>query len=75
MTALGTLLRERRKQAGLGLRTFAGLIDQRASTVSAVESGRRSPWRNEETVTKLANVLGAKDFAARRPRTDHRVLR
>ncbi len=59
MTTFGGLLREHRQQAGLGLRTFAGLIDERASTVSAIESGRRAPWRREETLQRVADVLGA----------------
>lgn len=59
MTTFGGLLREHRLRAGLGLRTFAGLIDERASTVSAIESGRRAPWRREKTLQKVAEVLGA----------------
>ena len=54
----GSLIRSYRLRAGLGLRTFAGLIDQRASTVSAVESGRRAPWRRAETLHRVAEVLG-----------------
>lgn len=59
MTDFGPLLRARRQQAGLGLRTFAALIGERASTVSAVESQRRAPWRSEETLARVADVLGA----------------
>ena len=55
---LGDPLRTRRQQAGLGLRTFAGLIDQRASTVSAIESGRRPAWRNPALQDRIAQVLG-----------------
>ena len=58
MAAFGTLLRTYRLQAGLGLRTFAGLIDQRASTVSAIESHRRAPWRHEALLHRVAKVLG-----------------
>lgn len=64
MTALGTQLRTRRQQAGLGLRTFAGLIGERASTVSAIESGRRAPWRSEETLARVAEVMGAPETVA-----------
>ena len=35
--------------AGLGLRTFAELIDERTSTVSAIELGRRTPWHRAAT--------------------------
>lgn len=54
----GDSLRTRRQQAGLGLRTFAGLIDQRASTVSAIESGRRPAWRDPALQDRIAHVLG-----------------
>jgi transcriptional regulator with XRE-family HTH domain len=64
MTDLGPLLRTQRQQAGLGLRTFAGLIGERASTVSAIESGRRAPWRCEETLARLVQVLGAPETPA-----------
>ena len=59
MTRFGALLREHRLQTGLGLRTFAGLVDQRASTISAIESGRRAPWRRADTLKRVAEVLGA----------------
>lgn len=52
-------MRARRQQAGLGLRTFAGLIDERASTVSAIESEARPPWRSAEKLARVAEVLGA----------------
>lgn len=54
----GNILRTRRQQAGLGLRTFAGLIDQRASTVSAIESGRRPAWRDRSLQERIGHVLG-----------------
>ena len=69
MTTFGGLLRERRQQAGLGLRTFAGLVDERASTVSAIESGRREPWRREETLQRVAEVLGATEAESLRQKT------
>ena len=58
MAAFGPLLRFYRLRAGLGLRTFAGLIGQRASTVSAIESVRRAPWRHDELLQRVAEVLG-----------------
>ena len=56
----------------MGLRTFAGLVGERASTVSAIESGRRAPWRREETLRRVANVLGKEDQATLFP--DQEVL-
>ena len=61
MSTLGNQLRNRRKQAGLGLRTFAGMIDQRASTVSAIESGRRQMWRDDQTHQRIGQILGVND--------------
>lgn len=58
MTTFGELIRSYRLRAGLGLRTFAALIDERASTVSAIESHRRAPWRQEATLARVADVLG-----------------
>ena len=58
MPAFGPMLRAYRLRAGLGLRTFAGLVDARASTVSAIESGRRAPWRRQEQLHRVADVLG-----------------
>ncbi len=58
MTTFAALLRSYRLRAGLGLRTFAGLIGERASTVSAIESHRRAPWRQAEPLHRVAEVLG-----------------
>lgn len=58
MSTLGNQLRIRRQQAGLGLRTFAELIDQRPSEVSAVESGRRPLWRDAARHKRIGQVLG-----------------
>jgi|GEM_PF-1246165 len=58
MTSFGSLVRSYRLRAELGLRTFAGLIDERASVVSAVESHRRAPWRREGVLHRVAEVLG-----------------
>lgn len=58
MTTFGSLIRSYRLRAGLGLRTFAALVDERASIVSAIESGRRAPWRNAAILHRVAEVLG-----------------
>lgn len=58
MTTFGELIRSYRLRAGLGLRTFAALIDERASTVSAIESHRRAPWRQAAALARVADVLG-----------------
>jgi transcriptional regulator with XRE-family HTH domain len=58
MTPFGKTLRRLRRRAGLGLRTFADLIGERASTVSAMEQGHRSPWHREDRLTRVADVLG-----------------
>ncbi len=58
MTTFGSLIRSYRLRAGLGLRTFATLVDERASVVSAIESGRRAPWRSSATLHRVAEVLG-----------------
>ena len=69
MTTFGEQLRERRRLAGLGLRTFAGLIDERASSVSAIESGRRAPWQRAETLRRVAQVLGTTEAESLRQMT------
>ena len=58
MNTFGSLLRHYRLRAGLGLRTFAALMEERASAVSAIESGRRRPWRRERSLQRAAEVLG-----------------
>ena len=57
MEAFGSILRRLRLAAGLGLRTFANLIDQRASTVSAIESHQRGPWRQADLRRQAAQAL------------------
>ena len=47
-----------RRAAGLGLRSFAALIDQRASVVSAIENGDRPAWRDPRVLARVARVLG-----------------
>ncbi|TWU30084.1 helix-turn-helix domain-containing protein [Bythopirellula polymerisocia] len=58
MTPFGQLLGQLRRRAGLGLRTFAELVDERASTVSAIEHGMRTPWHRQVTLSAVADVLG-----------------
>ena len=43
MASFGGQLRRLRMRAGLGLRTFAELIAERTSTVSAIELGHAPP--------------------------------
>ena len=57
MLQFGLHLRTLRLQAGLGLRKFAGLLDERPSTVSAVEQGHRLPWKNLQKLRKVAKRL------------------
>ena len=63
-TTFGSLIRSYRLRAGLGLRTFAALIDERASVVSAIESSRRAPWRHEANLGRVAEVLGFAESSA-----------
>lgn len=65
MSPFGSLLRQYRIRARLGLRTFASLINDRASVVSAIESGRRAPWRSEEKRRQIADVLGLVEHSER----------
>ncbi|MCH2118223.1 MAG: helix-turn-helix transcriptional regulator [Pirellulales bacterium] len=58
MPQFGLHLRTLRLQAGLGLRKFAGLLNERPSTVSAVEQGHRLPWKSCQKLQKVADVLG-----------------
>ncbi len=57
-TEFGPLLRKTRQRAGLGLRTFATLLEERASTVSAIESCHCQPWRRESQLRRIASLLG-----------------
>ena len=59
MSDFGSQLYRWRRAAGLGLRTFAALIDQRASVVSAIERGGRRPWRDPLVIGRVARALGA----------------
>jgi transcriptional regulator with XRE-family HTH domain len=58
MGQFGQQLRRLRIRAGLGLRTFAELVDERTSTVSAIEHGARTPWHRLEKLHRVADVLG-----------------
>lgn len=58
MKPFGQLLTKLRRRAGLGLRTFAELIAERASTVSAVEVGERPAWQRQDKLDRIADVLG-----------------
>jgi transcriptional regulator with XRE-family HTH domain len=58
MGYFGQQLRRLRLRAGLGLRTFAELVDERTSTVSAIELGARTPWHRREKLCRVADVLG-----------------
>lgn len=64
MEPFGHTLRRLRLDAGLGLRTFAALIDQRASTVSAMESLRRGPWRQKDLRRRAAEALALPESSA-----------
>lgn len=61
MEPFGQQLRRLRTRAGLGLRTFAELIAERTSTVSAIELGQRAPWHRQERLDRVADVLGLVD--------------
>jgi transcriptional regulator with XRE-family HTH domain len=58
MASFGEQLRRLRMRAGLGLRTFAELIAERTSTVSAIELSQRTPWHRADKLTRVADVLG-----------------
>lgn len=58
MGPFGQHLRVLRLRAGLGLRTFAELIAERTSTVSAIERGTCAPWHRQDKLNRIADVLG-----------------
>lgn len=58
MGLFGQHLRNLRIRAGLGLRTFAELVAERTSTVSAIELGVCAPWHRVEKLDRVADVLG-----------------
>lgn len=58
MASFGEQLRRLRMRVGLGLRTFAELIAERTSTVSAIELSQRTPWHRADKLTRVADVLG-----------------
>lgn len=50
-------LRQKRKEAGYGLREFARLIGESNGNYAARESGRRGPWRDFEKQVQVARAL------------------
>ncbi|MDZ4657725.1 MAG: helix-turn-helix transcriptional regulator [Bythopirellula sp.] len=58
MGLFGQHLRDLRIRAGLGLRTFAELVAERTSTVSAIELGACAPWHRVEKLDRVVDVLG-----------------
>ena len=53
----GQYLRDLREDAGIGLRELAELIGQKASNLSAVESGARVPFHDPVLLRKIAEYL------------------
>jgi transcriptional regulator with XRE-family HTH domain len=63
----GSLLRDLRLRANLGLRRFAELIDIKPSNLSDIENGRRHPPADPEKLREIAETLGlAQDSEERR---------
>src|SRR4051812_15569440 len=56
-SAFGNLLRAFRLRSNFGLREFAQLISESPSNLSAMEKGRRSPWRTLEKLRSVAEAL------------------
>ncbi|MGD9710439.1 MAG: helix-turn-helix domain-containing protein [Thermomicrobiales bacterium] len=57
----GKLLRAFRLRSGYGLREFAQLIGESPSNLSAMEMGRRSPWRSLEKLRTVAKSLALEE--------------
>ena len=53
----GELLRKTRLDANIGLRKFAKMIGELPSNLSAVETGKRPPWRNLSRLRTIADAL------------------
>ncbi len=60
-TSPGEWLKEKRKNALLGLRKFSLLIGDLPSNVCNIENGNRQPWQNEAKLRKVAEVLGIRE--------------
>lgn len=57
VTEFGVTLRERRIEAGFGLREFAELIEISASYLSRVETGAIESAPSEEVIVRMAEEL------------------
>lgn len=62
----GAFLRAFRLRSGFGLREFAEMIGEQSSNLSAIETGRRQPWRSDERLEEIAAELkiekGSRDW-------------
>lgn len=56
-------LRDKRRDAGIGLREFAVLIGELPANWCNFENGRRKCPQNEEKLRKIAHVLGIREFS------------
>lgn len=53
----GAYLKALRLSRGFGLREFAEMIEELPANLSAVEHGRRKPWREREKLMRTARAL------------------
>ena len=60
----GELLRKLRLKAGLGLRSFAEMIEMQPSNLSAIEHGRRRMPNDPQKLQEIADALGLVDRSA-----------
>lgn len=60
-SAFGNLLRAFRLRSNYGLREFAQLISESPSNLSAVEKGRRAPWRTLDKLRAIAEALSLQE--------------
>ena len=54
----GEFIRERRLEAGYGLREFAALIGIQPSNYNHMEKGRKSPPQGKDQLDQIAEALG-----------------